>query len=170
MKLGSVLLKSDNALAAEREGRFPATGIGRALRFPASAVLALAPDDGEWHHSSKYANEVRYFDLETCREYFASEVGQAALVAWTAAQKSSPTNVYDDQTVIWLEWGGTRKHPSADKCEAEGCTVAVRGNTATVTRPNGQTFQKRLTTRGFSFGPRSRQNQREGRERCGRGN
>jgi hypothetical protein len=153
MKRGGVLIKSNNALAAEREGRFPATGISKALRVPAAAVLALAPDDGEWHHCSKFANEIRYFDLEVCREYFGSDVGKAAMATWKAARKAVAVVVHENQTVAWLEWGGTRSHPKADKREVAGCVVTIKGNTATITPPTGKPFQKRVTTRGFSFRP-----------------
>ena len=151
MKRGGVLIKSDNALAAERDGRFPASGIATAIGVPAGAVSALAPSDGEWHHASKFANEVPYYELEACREYFASEEGKAALVAWKETKKAVAVVVHEGQTVTWLEWGGTRKHPKADKCTLAGCIVTVKGNTATVKQPDGRTFQKRLTTRGFSF-------------------
>jgi len=151
MKLGGVLIKSNNALAAEREGRFPATAIGKALGVPAAAVLALAPDDGEWHHSSKFANVVRYFDLETCREYFASDTGKAALAAWREARAAVTVIVHENQTVNWLEWSGSRAYPKATEYAVDGCSVTVKGGTATVQTPDGKTFRKRLTTRGFMF-------------------
>lgn len=62
---------------------------------------------------------------------------------------------YEHQEVRWLEWpkfkyGGRSGKPTEHY--ATECQVNVKGVTATITLPSGESFTKRLSTSGFEFG------------------
>lgn len=90
------------------------------------------------------------FGLEQHEDYEADPRAVAALAAHKSGAKSLP-EVFTNCRVEWIEWGGSLKHPKATKMAAEGCTVSVKGQTASITLPDGKTLTKRLTTNGFSF-------------------
>ena len=60
--------KSNNAVAAENDGKMVATKFAawarqwRRFKGCAAADVAAALDASEWHHSSKYYNRVNYYD------------------------------------------------------------------------------------------------------------
>lgn len=68
MKINGIMLKSDNALKAEDEGRFPLTTASKLLRLRLAdhgvkVTLAVSRkllqkfgNSGEWHHVGKLAN------------------------------------------------------------------------------------------------------------------
>lgn len=75
MKINGVLYKSDRALQAEEEGRFPITtgkqllkklltehGI-RSTLHGCEQLLKKYGDSDEWHHVSKYARKIDYYDV-----------------------------------------------------------------------------------------------------------
>ena len=143
MKINGVLLKSDNALRAENDGRFVASEIARQIGGGLTAAIVadihgeiahLVSDGFEWHHVGKFANEIRYYDLRLCEKYFAKP-GPAARIAAlkaaaTAAAKAEPTTVR--ATVKWIDWSGTRRRPVATEVECVA-DVAVKGDWATCT-------------------------------------
>ena len=53
--------KSNNAIAAEAQGRFPASVLARKLGVKTGAIRELAVDS-EWHHTSKKYNVTVYYD------------------------------------------------------------------------------------------------------------
>jgi len=66
--------------------------------------------------------------------------------------EKSKKEIYNNCTVCWLEWSGTRRRPRATERKEIGCTVEFNGkSTYTITLPNGSTFTKRKNTNGFSF-------------------
>lgn len=146
---------SNNALAAYNYGLVPASKIPG---IPAALVKKYCRYE-EWHHTSSRYNMTEFynpakvraiFGLETSEDWDVNPSAVAALAAHKTASKSAPT-VHQNCHVEWLEWSGTRNHPKATECSADGCSVTVKGQTATITFANGRTMQKRLTTNGFSF-------------------
>lgn len=147
---------SNNAVAAYDSGLLPASKIGR---VPAALIEKFCRHV-EWHHASKAFNRVKFYDPAEVLQTFglagdpeaADPAAVAALAEWTAAKNRGP-QVYTNCRVEWIEWSGTLSRPRATERVAEGCTVSVKGQTATVTLPDGSTLTKRLTTRGFRFRP-----------------
>lgn len=146
---------SNRAVDAYDSGLVPASKVGG---VPASLVEAHCRY-AEWHHCSSRYNKVKFynpqyvratFGIEQHEDYSAAPQAVAALAAYKAAKKSAPV-IHTNCRVEWLEWSGSIKHPRANECSADGCTVMVKGQTATVTLPNGNSFIKRLSTNGFSF-------------------
>lgn len=66
--------KSNNAMAAERDGRVPATQFAafarrfRRYRHCTAADVAAVLVPGEWHHTSKFFNRTKYYDLRDLLE------------------------------------------------------------------------------------------------------
>ena len=61
--------KSNNAIAAEKDGRFPLTAavpmLARGLKITKAAARKILKESSacEWHHSSKYYNVIKYYDV-----------------------------------------------------------------------------------------------------------
>ncbi len=151
---------SNNAVRAYGEGLVTASKIGYGI--PAALIDQYVHAE-EWHHTSSRYNRTNFYNPEKVLATFGiaetedypfseyrRDTAVAALTAHKASKNKAPAAL-TGQTVTWLEWGGTRNHPKATEIKAENCTVTVKGNTATVTLPNGRNFQKRLTTNGFSY-------------------
>jgi len=141
--------KSVNAVYAEREGLMTASRLAKQLGVPVATIRAAGAD--EWHHTSCHYNRTDYFNPERVAEWLATDEGRAALEAARAAKKTAAVE-HNNCHVEWLEWAGSVRHPKAVERSADGAIVTVRGQTATITLAGGQTFQKRLTTTGFTFG------------------
>lgn len=74
------LLKSDGALSAEEEGRYPLLKAIKVLKQlrpdltrEQSRGLLLLCSSGEWHHVGKFANQVQYYDPDDVIERLASD-------------------------------------------------------------------------------------------------
>ena len=68
--------KSNNAVSAEAEGRFPATVAAKKLGVKAGAIKLYIPT-GEWHHTSNHYNKTYYYDIADLLLY--KEGGRDAL-------------------------------------------------------------------------------------------
>ncbi len=162
--------KSRRAYDAEADGRFPLSRAKRELanklgikQRVAEAILR-ATHAGEYHHTGMYASETLYYDVAgLCEEideagglnvWLASEEGEKArqAIAELSPKPQKPAEErYENCHVEWLEWSGSRAHPKADKCEADGCTVVLRGQTYHITLPSGQALRKRVGCRGLNI-------------------
>lgn len=153
--------KSNNAIAAERDGRFPASRIARILGVPAAFIsdCCAFASGGEWHHTSKFYNTTAYYDVAHIRAWIDGDADTVedrgetfadALAAWRAAQKAKGEKRHEGCRVRWLEWGGTRSHPRATERVEDGCVVVDGGGKfVAITLPSGASFKKGRDTRGF---------------------
>ena len=76
--------KSNNAIAAEENGLYPASVLARRLKVKTAAVRALLSPE-EWHHTSKRYNRTDYYSTEGAVEILDE------LRAWTP---KPPAKVY----------------------------------------------------------------------------
>jgi len=146
--------KSWNAVDAEDRGEFPASVCARKLAVPVKVVKWCREARTDAHHTSSYYRRTMYYDLDALRYWLSAPEGQAALAEVRAekrAERKASSQVHENCKVEWLEWSGPRDHPKSTRCRAEGARVEVKGQTATITLADGQTFRKRVTTRGFDF-------------------
>jgi len=102
MKINGVLIKSNRALEAESDSRFPMTKAKSVLRNELRAIGVQATlygceqlliqhgDYGEWHHVSKFAREVDYYDVDAVVELF-KESGCEELAQLAKASKPKKT-------------------------------------------------------------------------------
>lgn len=156
------LSKSNNAITAESEGKFPASVLAKRLGVKTGAIKALMTPC-EWHHTSKHYNCTDYYDgellecldLDDAKDWGYDEDATAeglqlldSLRKWEPPKKNTKT--WRNCTVSWLEWGGTRKHPTVTEETADGCTVDWKGGKfCVVTFADGATMRKGTNTRGF---------------------
>lgn len=151
---------SNNAVAAYQSGLVPASKI---KGVPAALVEQFCTPS-EWHHASKAFKCVNFYDPDHVRGVFGLEASEeanaeaiVALNRWKKSKKSAAV-VHADCVVEWLEWSGSLSRPTCIERRETGCTVSVKGQTATVTLPGGAgaaIFTKRLSTRGFKFDSRA---------------
>jgi hypothetical protein len=87
LKNNGSLIKSDNALSAETNGRRTLTELCKKRKLPLEIVPYL-PWDGEWHHVSAYANEVPYYHLGRVEAWLKRDPGRKALEKAKAEQKA----------------------------------------------------------------------------------
>jgi hypothetical protein len=87
---------------------------------------------------------------------------EQSLAASGHMRASDTPTTYDNCDVYWLEWpprGSGQTSPT--QCLDSGCTVTVKGKTATVVKSTGEVMVKRLGTRGFYFSPQVELTQEE---------
>lgn len=147
---------SNNAVSAYRRGSCPASKIPG---VPAELVRHYCEPD-EWHHSSKFYNRVDFYDsekvlaifgIQPSDDYPVDPAAVSALTTYKVEKRAVNSTTYSGCTVGWVEWTGTRNYPKAKNRQATGCTVEVKGQSATITFSDGQKMVKRLTTNGFKF-------------------
>ena len=122
--------KSNNAVIAERNGLYPKTQaikeIAKKYGFSQKKVKAWIDAGGytpsEWHHSSKFYNEIQYYNTELDED--ALEDLTDFEPASSDPKKSEESGIY---LIQWIEWEGTRRHPKAVKHEYEGRAV-IKGD------------------------------------------
>ena len=118
---------SNNAIFAYDRGLMPASKITAAalrahgITTPVQVVKYLIGKgrlrSEEWHHSSKFYNEVEFYDLDSIREQLKSiDIEEAA------REMKTPSGQKHLVRLQWIDWEGSRNHPKAH--EKEG--VAVR--------------------------------------------
>lgn len=131
--------KSNNAVSAESDGRFPASILADRLGVKTGAIKALMTPC-EWHHTSKHYNATDYYSEADALEIIDS------LRAWTEGPKDVQT--FDGCTGTYLEWSGTRNHPHAKSVPFGPVRVTKKGKWFTLELPSGN-IRKSETTRGF---------------------
>jgi hypothetical protein len=144
--------KSNNAIAAERNGRYPASHVAKMLGVPVAWVRLQGTN--EWHHTSARYNVTNYYDLETLQEHLDTPEGQEQLAqvkAEVAAKKRVETTVLTDATVRWVEWTGFQRFRKAVEHKEENATVTYAGGKfVTVKLACGREFKKGKDTYGFA--------------------
>lgn len=56
--------KSNNAICAEKQGKYPASKAAKIYGFKSIAALKSLIKPSEWHHTSKFYNHTDYYDIE----------------------------------------------------------------------------------------------------------
>lgn len=132
--------KSNNAVNAENNGRFPATTLATRLGVKPGAIREIVPTS-EWHHTSKHFNTTPYYSEEKAMEYIEE------LRAWREPKNSE--EVLEGCTGSYLVWSGTRNFPKATKVEFGPCRVTKKGTWFTLHISDTQKVRKGEATRGF---------------------
>jgi len=97
--------KSNNAVAAENSGRFPASVLAKKLKVNTEAIKALL-HPSEWHHTTKFYNKTDYYDMEDALEIIEE------LKAFKPLVKCE--QVVENGKIDYIIWSGTRNHPRAN--------------------------------------------------------
>jgi hypothetical protein len=106
--------KSNNAVAAEESGRYPATTLGKLLGVKPKAIKALMTAS-EWHHTSSRYNKTDYYDAEEAQERLAE------LRAWQ--EPKTDEIIHPGCSGEFIDWSGTRNYPKATVVEFKDLTV-----------------------------------------------
>ena len=93
--------ESNNSIDAKQNGRFPASILAKRIGVKTGAIKSLLTPC-EWHHTSSRFNMTDFYDEEEAYEILDR------LKAWENAEEVETTK---NCTVIYKEWGGSRKHP-----------------------------------------------------------
>lgn len=78
--------KSNNAVAAEAEGKFPLTAAARKAGIPAELIRRFV-HPCEWHHTSVRYNATNYYDVAEIVEFFETDPEAALALAQFPAVK-----------------------------------------------------------------------------------
>lgn len=136
--------KSNNAVAAEESGRYPATTLGKLLGVKPKAIKALLTAS-EWHHTSSHFNKTDYYDAEEAQERLEE------LKAWQEPTAGEITHL--GCSGEFVDWSGTRNHPKATVVKFEGLKVVEKGDWFTfviqVTPVMVRKIRKGRNTNGF---------------------
>jgi len=111
--------KSNNAVAAEESGRYPATTLGKLLGVKPKAIKALLTAS-EWHHTSSHYNKTDYYDAEEAQERLEE------LKAWQ--EPKSGEIIHPGCSGEYIEWSGSRNYPKATVVKFEKLEVIEKGN------------------------------------------
>lgn len=131
--------KSNNALAAERDGKYPASILAAKLGVKTGAIRVLM-SPSEWHHTSKHYNSTDYYSEETALEILGE------LKAWHEPAKDA--QVFENCSGSYLEWSGSRNNPHAREIKFEGVRATKKGKWFTLELSTGK-VRKGEDTRGF---------------------
>ncbi|HBN74737.1 MAG TPA: hypothetical protein DD473_02720 [Planctomycetaceae bacterium] len=129
MKRYGVLIKSDRALIAESEGRFPLMQSRRILQsklrkehgikatiYGCGILLRKYGFHGEWHHIGRYAKEVEYYDIDSVVDRFPDN--KLAIIAMS----TKPTKEVIERMVRieWWHWYGAKNRRKYEIQQYEG--------------------------------------------------
>ncbi|QDT24343.1 hypothetical protein [Gimesia chilikensis] len=110
-----VLIKSDRAILAESNGRYPMTYAKKHLRdelkgmdikstlYGCELLLKEHGDFGEWHHSSKFAREIDYYDVNAVIKEFDENLSEA-LQQMAVAKKPKKEEVKTEARNVKLKY------------------------------------------------------------------
>lgn len=154
--------KSNNAIEAESEGRYPASVAAKKLGVKTGAIK-LYIDTDEWHHTSSMYNRTPYYDIRYLLEY--KEGGKEALQA-EGLEESEITDIEklyeqlknykepkkDEQVykadVEYIVWSGTKSRPKANVKTYKNIEVREKGSFYTFVLPDGSTVRKKISSNG----------------------
>lgn len=131
--------KSNNAVSAEEDGRFPASQLAKRLGVTTQAIKAVL-EPCEWHHTSKLYNKTDYYDSEEAIERLDE------LKSFKPVKRSEI--VFENCTVQFVEWSGTLRRPKATEHSLKGVTVVRKGDFFTF-EFQGKTKKKKKGANGF---------------------
>ena len=136
--------KSNNAVAAEESGRYPATTLGKLLGVNPKAIKALLTAS-EWHHTSSHYNKTDYYDAEEAQERLEE------LKAWQEPKAGEV--IHPGCSGEFVDWSGTRNYPKATVVKFENLAVIEKGDWFTffiqVTPVMVRKVRKSRSTNGF---------------------
>jgi hypothetical protein len=172
--------KSNNAVAAERDGKMTASKLAKQLRCSTSAIKALLKPC-EWHHASSWFNCTDYYDesdlllaatdivdadqyendcekedcekenCEDCEQVMRQ--AQEMLARLRAFHSVNEARTFIARRVKWLEWSGSRAHPHATEETRKNIQITIKGQFAILHGCGiaGKDLRKKIDARGFSI-------------------
>lgn len=155
--------KSNNAIEAESENKFPASIAAKKLGVSTEAIRVYIPTS-EWHHYSSYYNEVKVYDItpylmlknndaEINELYDSDEIEEFKAIyklmkEFTKQEKVNKDGKKYKANVEYIEWSGTRSHPKANIKQYNNITVIEKGQFYTFILPDKTEVRKKIGSNG----------------------
>lgn len=99
--------------------------------------------ESSFHHTSKMYNKTAFYSIRGDIDNIKAE----NIPAHQAAKKSEPV-IYNGN-IDYIEWGGTQKHPKANKKRLENVLIEERGSFYVVKNENGEEIlRKKIGSNG----------------------
>ena len=165
--------KSNNAIEAESENKFPASIAAKKLGVSTEAIKNNIRTS-EWHHYGSWYNEVYVYDItpylmlkngEDMSEYYdEDEINEYKSIYKTMKEESKKKNIDEKKykaNVEYIEWTGTRQRPKANIKKYDNITVIEKGQFYTFMLPDGTSIRKKIDSNGTYVIPMSVVKQQE---------
>ena len=151
---------SVNMKEAQENNELPASKAAKALGVSTQAIReTLSPS--AWHHASSYYNKVDVYDInpylelkagrELSEDEYTPEEIEDIKSNWEKIKSMPKPDKTTEQfygDAEWLEWGGTRKHPTAKKHKYDNILIEKKGSFYTFHLPDGTTVRKKIDSNG----------------------
>lgn len=119
--------------------------IAKLRKLPVKILKEVCLCYSSWHHTSNRYNETDFYSLDEERiENLTDDKIDELLIEYKANKNEEVKPIEEKWKCAFLEWGGTRKHPTATEIIEEGI---VKGDW--FYRKNGS--KKKTTANGFRF-------------------
>jgi hypothetical protein len=143
--------KSNNAVAAERDGKMTAGRLAKAWHTTA-AVIKQVFKTHEYHHTSSWFNCTNYY-AKPHFAGFAEHIATVRKIRALTAEAKGQARTFIARRVKWLEWSGSRAHPHATEETRENVKVTIKGQFAILHGCGiaGKDLRKKIDGRGFSI-------------------
>lgn len=137
--------KSDILEAIEESEIELKCSIEKLRKLPVKILKEVCLRYSSWHHTSNHYNETDFYSLDEERiENLTDAKIDELLIEYKANKNEEVKPTEEKWKCAFLEWGGTRKHPTATEIIEEG---SVKGDW--FYRKNGS--KKKTTANGFRF-------------------
>lgn len=137
--------KSDILEAIEESEIELKCSIEKLRKLPVKILKEVCLRYSSWHHTSNHYNETDFYSLDEERiENLTDAKIDELLIEYKANKNEEVKPTEEKWKCAFLEWGGTRKHPTATEIIEEG---TVKGDW--FYRKNGS--KKKTTANGFRF-------------------
>lgn len=143
--------RSNNAVNAEEEGRYPASKAAKILGITTDTLKHFFETDHmEWHHVSKHYNKVKFYDVSEIEKEITQEVLDFDKEVRRKKRENKPVKLSGCE-VEWIEWVGTGRNKRKVEHKEQGCKIEISGQKHVITTKSGHTFTKMLGANGFSY-------------------
>jgi hypothetical protein len=125
--------KSNRAVIAESEDRFPITECSKRTKLQPETIKEFFPSD-EWHHVSKHAVAVDYYDTNEIMKGITPEVlafDKEVKRKKREFQKEAPI-IHKGCEIKFTEWVGTGRNKKPNKVHLKNATMMIKGTKARI--------------------------------------
>lgn len=137
--------KSDILEAIEKSEIKPKCSIEKLRKLPVKILKEICLYKSSWHHTSNHYNETDFYSLDEDEiESLTDEKIDELITEYKASKNEKVKPKEEKWKCAFLEWSGTRKHPTATEVIEEGI---VKGDW--FYRKDGS--KKKTTANGFKF-------------------
>lgn len=137
--------KSDILKAIEESEMELKCSIEKLRKLPVKILKEVCLCYSSWHHTSNHYNETDFYSLDEEKiENLTDAKIDELLIEYKANKNEEVKPTEEKWKCAFLEWGGTRKHPTATEIIEEGI---IKGNW--FYRKDGS--KKKTTANGFRF-------------------